>query len=85
MDSSSWVTGKAGTPDPATGQLRDVVERVPFLSLGLDLPPAPLYKDVMEKNIIPQASRLDMRRQPQPRAADRSKQAEWVTYLRPHP
>ena len=38
-----------------TGQLRDVVERVPFLSLGLDLPPAPLYKDVMEKNIIPQA------------------------------
>ena len=32
-----------------------MVERVPFLSLGLDLPPAPLYKDVMEKNIIPQA------------------------------
>ncbi len=47
--------GKAATPDPATGQPRSVVERVPFLSLGLDLPPAPLYKDVMEKNIIPQA------------------------------
>lgn len=32
----------------------DLVERVPFLMLGLDLPPAPLYKDSMEKNIIPQ-------------------------------
>ena len=32
-----------------------MVERVPFLSLAMDLPPAPLYKDVMEKNIIPQA------------------------------
>ena len=48
-------------PDAATGQVRDVVERVPFLSLGLDLPPAPLYKDVMEKNIIPQASPLGSR------------------------
>jgi U4/U6.U5 tri-snRNP-associated protein 2 len=50
------MAGKAAVPDAATGQVRDVVERVPFLSLGLDLPPAPLYKDVMEKNIIPQAS-----------------------------
>mmetsp|Transcript_2778 Transcript_2778/g.4680 ORF Transcript_2778/g.4680 Transcript_2778/m.4680 type:complete len:374 (-) Transcript_2778:147-1268(-) len=32
----------------------DLIERVPFLMLGLDLPPAPLYKDSMEKNIIPQ-------------------------------
>ena len=32
-----------------------MVERIPFLSLAMDLPPAPLYKDVMEKNIIPQA------------------------------
>ncbi|KAM7488520.1 hypothetical protein LguiB_026004 [Lonicera macranthoides] len=28
--------------------------RMPFLMLGLNLPPAPLFKDVMEKNIIPQ-------------------------------
>ncbi|KAL6277808.1 hypothetical protein ACE6H2_021409 [Prunus campanulata] len=27
---------------------------MPFLMLGLDLPPPPLSKDVMEKNIIPQ-------------------------------
>ena len=28
--------------------------RVPFLMLCLDLPPPPLFKDSMEKNIIPQ-------------------------------
>ncbi|XP_071736858.1 uncharacterized protein [Rutidosis leptorrhynchoides] len=28
--------------------------RMPFLMLGLDLAPPPLFKDVMEKNIIPQ-------------------------------
>ncbi|KAF3642146.1 U4/U6.U5 tri-snRNP-associated protein 2 [Capsicum chacoense] len=28
--------------------------RMPFLMLGLDLPPPPLFTDVMEKNIIPQ-------------------------------
>ena len=38
----------------AAGQVTDVVDRVPFLFLGLDLPAAPLYKDVMETNIIPQ-------------------------------
>lgn len=32
------------------------MEKVPFLVLGMDLPPAPLYKDVLEKNIIPQVS-----------------------------
>lgn len=30
------------------------ISRMPFLMLGLDLPPPPLFKDVMEKNIIPQ-------------------------------
>ncbi|CAM6089813.1 unnamed protein product [Calypogeia fissa] len=30
------------------------VSQMPFLMLGLDLPPPPLFKDVMEKNIIPQ-------------------------------
>ena len=33
----------------------DLVETVPALLLGLDLPPTPLFKDIMEKNIIPQA------------------------------
>jgi U4/U6.U5 tri-snRNP-associated protein 2 len=46
-------TGKAAAPN-AQGEVRDVVERVPFLMLALDLPPAPLYKDALEKNIIPQ-------------------------------
>lgn len=32
--------------------------RMPFLMLGLDLPPPPLFKDVMEKNIIPQVCGL---------------------------
>ncbi len=32
----------------------DLVELVPFLVLGMDLPPAPLYKDALERNIIPQ-------------------------------
>ncbi|KAG2449802.1 hypothetical protein HYH02_005325 [Chlamydomonas schloesseri] len=44
-------TGK-GTKAAESGQ--DVSERVPFLLLGLELPPAPLFKDVLEKNIIPQ-------------------------------
>lgn len=32
--------------------------RMPFLMLGLDLPPPPLFQDVMEKNIIPQVLNL---------------------------
>ncbi|XP_051149356.1 uncharacterized protein LOC127264054 [Andrographis paniculata] len=28
--------------------------KMPFIMLGLDLPPPPLFKDIMEKNIIPQ-------------------------------
>lgn len=32
--------------------------KMPFLMLGLDLPPPPLFKDVMEKNIIPQVLHL---------------------------
>ena len=31
-----------------------MVDHVPFLLLGLDLPPAPLFKDALEKVIIPQ-------------------------------
>ncbi|EFJ52408.1 ubiquitin-specific protease 39, partial [Volvox carteri f. nagariensis] len=44
-------TGR-GTRAATSGE--DVTERVPFLLLGLELPPAPLFKDVLEKNIIPQ-------------------------------
>lgn len=38
------------------GGNKDTAEshRMPFLMLGLDLPPPPLFQDVMEKNIIPQ-------------------------------
>lgn len=36
------------------GNVATEVSRVPFLMLGLDLPPPPLFKDAMEKNIIPQ-------------------------------
>ena len=46
-------TGKAAQPD-AQGRVRDVVDSLPFVMLGLDLPPAPLYKDALERNIIPQ-------------------------------
>lgn len=49
------VTTLAGTgKGKAASSAVDVVERVPFLLLGLDLPPSPLFKDAMEKNIIPQ-------------------------------
>ncbi|KAF3530055.1 hypothetical protein DY000_02037822 [Brassica cretica] len=36
------------------------ITRMPFLMLGLDLPPPPLFKDVMEKNIIPQVALFDL-------------------------
>ncbi|CAB79190.1 putative protein [Arabidopsis thaliana] len=36
------------------------ISRMPFLMLGLDLPPPPLFKDVMEKNIIPQVALFDL-------------------------
>ncbi len=54
-------SGKAREPN-AAGQVTDVVDRVPFLFLGLDLPPAPLYKDVMETNIIPQVFTAELHR-----------------------
>lgn len=36
------------------GHTEAKVEKVPFFMLGLDLPPAPLYKDKDKKDIIPQ-------------------------------
>ncbi|KAG0467866.1 hypothetical protein HPP92_017194 [Vanilla planifolia] len=44
--------GRESTTD-GDNFIREVL-RVPFLMLGLDLPPPPLFKDAMEKNIIPQ-------------------------------
>lgn len=38
----------------AHGSIVEETSRMRFLMLGLDLPPPPLFKDVMEKNIIPQ-------------------------------
>ena len=44
--------------EAGTGKARDsaepVTDHVPFLMLGLDLPPAPLFKDALEKVIITQ-------------------------------
>lgn len=49
------VTTEKGTGKGRAAKAQeDVVERVPFLILALDLPPPPLFKDIMEKNIIPQ-------------------------------
>lgn len=49
------VTTLAGTgKGKAAAASKDVVERVPFMLMGLELPPTPLFKDALEKNIIPQ-------------------------------
>jgi hypothetical protein len=50
------VTTKAGTGAAADSN-EDVVQNVPYLMLALDLPPARLFQDAMEANIIPQARR----------------------------
>jgi len=47
------VTTEAGT-GKAKGMSEDLVEEVPFLLLGLDLPATPLFQDAMERNAIPQ-------------------------------
>ncbi|CAH8355030.1 unnamed protein product [Eruca vesicaria subsp. sativa] len=36
------------------------ISRMPFMMLGLDLPPPPLFKDVMEKSLIPQVALFDL-------------------------
>ncbi|XVF28000.1 hypothetical protein REPUB_Repub14bG0158100 [Reevesia pubescens] len=46
-----------GIPKITDGEKSNIAAetyRMPFLMLGLDLPEPPLFKDVMEKNIIPQ-------------------------------
>jgi U4/U6.U5 tri-snRNP-associated protein 2 len=47
------VTTLAGT-GKAKDSATDVVDKVPFLMLALDLPPTPLYKDTLERVTIPQ-------------------------------
>lgn len=58
IHNKSAIEKKDDGSDLANGSVRDGVvletSRMPFLMLGLDLPPPPLFKDVMEKNIIPQ-------------------------------
>ncbi len=52
------VTEKGTGKGVAATAEADVVERLPFLLLALDLPAAPLFKDTLEKNIIPQVISL---------------------------
>lgn len=44
----------AGT-GAAADKEEDVVQKIPFLLLSLDLPPARLFQDALESDIIPQA------------------------------
>jgi U4/U6.U5 tri-snRNP-associated protein 2 len=46
--------GEAGSVVGTADGIVTETSKVPFLMLGLDLPPPPLFKDAMEKNIIPQ-------------------------------
>mmetsp|Transcript_1843 Transcript_1843/g.3789 ORF Transcript_1843/g.3789 Transcript_1843/m.3789 type:complete len:584 (+) Transcript_1843:83-1834(+) len=55
------LTTLAGTGS-AKDSTTDIVQRVPFLLLTLDLPPAPLFKDALEKVIIPQVPIFDLLR-----------------------
>ncbi|KMZ62547.1 Ubiquitin carboxyl-terminal hydrolase family protein, partial [Zostera marina] len=58
IPNKSLVEKKGNAADHIGGNSLDNVLRetcrMPFLMLGLDLPPPPLFKDAMEKNIIPQ-------------------------------
>jgi U4/U6.U5 tri-snRNP-associated protein 2 len=53
------VTTLAGT-GKAKDSTTDKVDKVPFLMLALDLPPAPLYKDALERVTIPQVPLFDL-------------------------
>jgi U4/U6.U5 tri-snRNP-associated protein 2 len=48
------LNGDAGSVVGTADGTVTETSKVPFLMLGLDLPPPPLFKDAMEKNIIPQ-------------------------------
>jgi U4/U6.U5 tri-snRNP-associated protein 2 len=51
------VTTLAGTGVAADRQ-EDVVERKPFFMLSLDLPPARLFQDALDKDIIQQVREI---------------------------
>ncbi|GFQ04392.1 U4/U6.U5 tri-snrnp-associated protein 2 [Phtheirospermum japonicum] len=53
---SKYIGEKNENGDGGTEVGKVIMEtsKMPFLMLGLDLPPPPLFKDIMEKNIIPQ-------------------------------
>jgi U4/U6.U5 tri-snRNP-associated protein 2 len=53
------LTTLAGTGS-AKNSGTDIVQRVPFLLLTLDLPPSPLFKDALEKITIPQIPIFDL-------------------------
>jgi hypothetical protein len=44
------------------GEIESEPKEMPFWMLGLDLPPAPLFHDTVEKNIIPQVPLLEILR-----------------------
>eukprot|EP00656_Telonema_subtile_P005449 TRINITY_DN1247_c0_g2_i3.p2 TRINITY_DN1247_c0_g2~~TRINITY_DN1247_c0_g2_i3.p2 ORF type:complete len:352 (+),score=142.86 TRINITY_DN1247_c0_g2_i3:895-1950(+) len=49
---------KVQTAVKATGEIR--VQHVNFLFISMEVPPAPLFKDEMEKNLIPQVPLFNM-------------------------
>ncbi|KAH7619056.1 hypothetical protein Ndes2526B_g06006 [Nannochloris sp. 'desiccata'] len=53
------VTTLAGT-GKAKDSVADIVDKMPFLMLALDLPPTPLYKDALERVTIPQVPIFDL-------------------------
>lgn len=53
---NSQINGNGEDGGNEAGNFVSETSRVPFLMLELDLPPPPLFKDFMEKNIIPQVS-----------------------------
>jgi U4/U6.U5 tri-snRNP-associated protein 2 len=53
------LTTLAGTGSAKNSET-DIVQRVPFLLLTLDLPPSPLFKDALEKITIPQIPIFDL-------------------------
>lgn len=56
-EQNNAVVAEGGT---ANDDVVRETSKVKFLMLGLDLPPPPLFKDAMEKNIIPQVHILVM-------------------------
>jgi hypothetical protein len=54
------LNGDAGSVVGTADGTVTETSKVPFLMLGLDLPPPPLFKDAMEKNIIPQVCHLHL-------------------------